>query len=193
MELAGRPGRAIKNTPNAAMDYESYLRERPELVPVFLPAPHRNDRSECSDCRGVGGCSGQRVDCDSGQFAAIQRAAISALDDDSIPDAIHAKYERRLKKLVATLQSCGFQCSMPGGSYFLYTAAPVAAGDRQFDDAESASQCLITERSIVTVPWDDAGPFLRFSVTYEAVDEAAEDALMAETKSRLESLDLKFS
>ena len=28
------------------------------------------------------------------------------------------------------------------------------------------------------MPWDDAGPFLRFSVTYEAADEAAEDELM---------------
>jgi LL-diaminopimelate aminotransferase len=44
---------------------------------------------------------------------------------------------------------------------------------------------LITEHSIVTVPWDDAGPYLRFSVTYEAPDEAAEDTLMAEAESRL--------
>ena len=34
------------------------------------------------------------------------------------------------------------------------------------------------------MPWDDAGPYLRFSVTYEAADEAAEDALMAETEAR---------
>ena len=27
--------------------------------------------------------------------------------------------------------------------------------------------------SICTVPWDDAGAYLRFSVTYEAADEAA--------------------
>ena len=38
------------------------------------------------------------------------------------------------------------------------------------------------------MPWDDAGSFLRFSVTYEAVDEAAEDALMAETESRLKGI-----
>jgi LL-diaminopimelate aminotransferase len=42
------------------------------------------------------------------------------------------------------------------------------------------------------VPWDDAGPFLRFSVTYLAADEAAEDTLMAETVARLGGLDLKF-
>lgn len=46
--------------------------------------------------------------CDSGQFAAIQQAAVTALDDDSIPDRVRAKYRRRLEKLVATLQQCGF-------------------------------------------------------------------------------------
>ena len=40
------------------------------------------------------------------------------------------------------------------------------------------------------VPWDDAGSCLRFSVTYEAADEAAEDALMVETERRLKSLNL---
>jgi LL-diaminopimelate aminotransferase len=38
------------------------------------------------------------------------------------------------------------------------------------------------------VPWDDAGAYLRFSVTYEAADEDAEDALMAETQRRLEQI-----
>ena len=36
------------------------------------------------------------------------------------------------------------------------------------------------------------GRFLRFSVTYEAPNEAAEDALMAETESRLKQLRLEF-
>jgi LL-diaminopimelate aminotransferase len=44
----------------------------------------------------------------------------------------------------------------------------------------------------VIVPWDDAGSHLRFSVTYEAADEAAEDALMAETEKRLSALKLTF-
>ena len=132
--------------------------------------------------------------CDSGQFIAIQKAACAALDDDSIPKAVNAKYRRRLEKLVAMLNECGFQCQMPGGSYFLYAKAPTgAAGGHSFDSGEAASQYLITEQSIVTVPWDDAGPFVRFSVTYEATDEAAEDALMAETKTRLESAGLTFA
>ena len=130
---------------------------------------------------------------DSGQFIAIQKAAAAALDDPAIPRNTREKYGRRLRKLVETLRACGFDCRMPGGTYFLYTASPrgLASGLR-FATAEAASQFLIAEHSICTVPWDDAGSFLRFSVTYEAADEAAEDALMAETRRRLKSLNLEF-
>lgn len=129
---------------------------------------------------------------DSGQFIAIQKAAITALDDASIPQQTRSKYERRLNKLVHTLRRCGFECQMPGGTYFLYVPSPRALGGRRFSSAEEVSQYLITEHSICTVPWDDAGAFLRFSVTYEAADEAAEDALMAETESRLMKLEPQF-
>ena len=129
---------------------------------------------------------------DSGQFMAIQRAAAAALRDPSIPVAVKAKYERRLRKLVAALQQVGFAATMPGGTYFLYTATPKSAGDRKFANAEEASQYLIAEQSVCNVPWDDAGAFLRFSVTYIAKDEAEEDALMTETVARLKGMKLGF-
>jgi LL-diaminopimelate aminotransferase len=131
---------------------------------------------------------------DSGQFIATQKAAAAALDDPEIPRQTREKYRRRLQKLVATLGRCGFRCRMPGGSYFLYVPAPKGiTGGRKFATAEEASQYLITEQSICTVPWDDAGAYLRFSVTYEAADEAAEDALMQQAQERLESIRLTFS
>jgi LL-diaminopimelate aminotransferase len=130
---------------------------------------------------------------DSGQFGAIQNAAAFALDDDEIPQRTRTKYKRRLERLVAALARCGFQCQMPGGTYFLYTRAPSGLADgTRFETAEAASQYFITQHSIVTVPWDDAGPFLRFSVTYEAADEAAEDALMAAAEDRLRQCKLVF-
>ena len=130
--------------------------------------------------------------CDSGQFMAIQKAAAAALDDPEIPKRVREKYRRRLEKLVGVLRACGFDCEMPGGTYFLYTKSPTSAGNRSFANAQEAGQFLIHEHSISTVPWDDAGPHLRFSVTYEAADEAAEDELMAETHSRLSLARLKF-
>jgi LL-diaminopimelate aminotransferase len=124
--------------------------------------------------------------CDSGQFIAIQKASVAALEDRSIPIAVRAKYERRLRKLVSVLTELGFDAAMPGGSYFLYARSPRGIqGGPTFATAEDASQFLIRERSICTVPWDDAGAYLRFSATYQAPTEADEDALMAALKERV--------
>ena len=81
---------------------------------------------------------------------------------------------------------------MPSGTYFLYAQAPKAGTGRTFASAEEVSQFLITEQSVCCVPWDDAGPYLRFSVTYLAKNEEEEDALMAETVERLGRLKLEF-
>jgi LL-diaminopimelate aminotransferase len=129
---------------------------------------------------------------DSGQFMAIQQAAKAALDHPEIGDRTRAKYHRRLKKLVDALNKVGFKAKMPGGTYFLYVKAPKGCGDRSFANAEEASQFMIHEQSIICVPWDNAGAYLRFSVTYLAKDEREEDALMTETVNRLGRLPLRF-
>lgn len=140
----------------------------------------------CGHPRIVSAFADVKDNSDSGQFMATQKAAAAALDDDSIPQRINAKYRRRLEKLVATLNECGFECEMPGGTYFLYTKAPSGTKSGEtFAKAEDATRHLIEQFGIVTVPWDDAGSFLRFSVTYVAGTEAEEDALMQETKKRL--------
>jgi LL-diaminopimelate aminotransferase len=97
-----------------------------------------------------------------------------------------------LQKLVAALVQVGFEAKMPSGTYFLYARAPKGCTGQTFANAEEASQFLIAEQSVCCVPWDDAGAYLRFSVTYLARDEAEEDALMAETVQRLGRLQLRF-
>jgi len=152
----------------------------------------------CGHPRIVSAFADVKDNSDSGQFMATQKAAAVALDDDSIPAAINAKYRRRMNKLVEVLRSCGFECEMPGGSYFLYTKAPKSLKGNastpavSFAKAEDATRYLIEQQGIVTVPWDDAGSYLRFSVTYVAVDETAEDRLMSETHRRLSSVGLAF-
>ena len=130
--------------------------------------------------------------CDSGQFMAIQQAARAALEHPEIGERTREKYRRRLQKLVAVLTKVGFQARMPGGTYFLYVRAPKSGGGKSFANAEEASQFLIHEQSVICVPWDNAGPYLRFSVTYLAKDEAEEDALMKETEQRLGRLALRW-
>jgi LL-diaminopimelate aminotransferase len=147
----------------------------------------------CGHPRLVRAFADVKDNCDSGQFIAIQKAGIAALDDPEIPRRTREKYRRRLGKLVEVLRRCGFDCRMPGGSYFLYVPSPKGvSGGPSFDSAEAASQYLITEHSICTVPWDDAGAYLRLSVTYEAADEAAEDELMAKAEKRLNKIGLVF-
>ena len=130
--------------------------------------------------------------CDSGQFMAVQQAARVALEHPELWQATRTKYRRRSEKLVAALRKVGFQAKMPSGTYFLYVGAPKGCNGRTFANAEEASQFLIAEQSVCCVPWDDAGAFLRFSVTYLAPTEAEEDALMNETVERLGRLGLQF-
>ncbi len=125
---------------------------------------------------------------DSGQFMAIQKAATAALNDPGIPKNTRAKYQRRVEKLVATLNKIGFKAEMPGGTYFLYVPSPKGVKNGPvFNNAEDCSQFLIKERSVCTVPWDNAGAFLRFSVTYQAPTEKDEDHLMNALVKRLEN------
>ncbi|HPV96785.1 MAG TPA: LL-diaminopimelate aminotransferase [Spirochaetota bacterium] len=130
---------------------------------------------------------------DSGQFKAIQWAAIQALEHPELTDIIKAKYERRLRELVRVLSSIGFAAEMPGGTFYLYVRSPKAIkGGRSFRTAEEFSQYLIKEKLISTVPWDDVGHFLRFSATFEAPSMEAEGRVIKEIERRFSGLQLEF-
>lgn len=147
----------------------------------------------CGNERIVHAFADVKDNSDSGQFLAIQKAAALALDDDSIPDQARAKYHRRLQKLVNTLNKFGFDCEVPGGTYFLYVKAPTGLkSGLTFANAEEVSQFLITEQSICTVPWDNCGAYLRFSVTYLADTQEKEDELMAALEERLQKISFVF-
>jgi LL-diaminopimelate aminotransferase len=126
---------------------------------------------------------------DSGQFLAIQHATAYAFDHPEITAHIAMKYSRRMDLLVETLRAAGFQARKPRGSFFLYVAAPVRAEGEgtpvDFPNAESFSQWMITENLISTVPWDDAGAYVRFSVTFAARDLDEEKRVVAEIARRL--------
>jgi len=130
---------------------------------------------------------------DSGQFIAIQKAGIYALDHAEITEKISGKYKRRLKLMVDALIACGFTAAMPKGSFYLYVKAPKRAkGTIKFASAEDVSEYLIKEAQISTVPWDDAGSYLRFSATFVAKDKDDEFRIIEEMKKRLRLLDLEF-
>ena len=130
---------------------------------------------------------------DSGQFAAIQKAAIYALKHPDITEAILNKYRRRLTNLVKALNSVGFDAHMSGGSFFLYVEAPKGIkGGQRFKTGEEFSQYLIKEMMISTVPWDDVGHFTRFSATFAAKGIEEETRIINEIKNRLSSVEFQF-
>ncbi len=134
---------------------------------------------------------------DSGQFLAIQHAAAYCLEHAEITGKIASKYSRRMDALVKTLSARGFDARKPKGSFFLYLKAPRAATSRdgrrvEFISAEEVSQWLITEKLISTVPWDDAGAYLRFSVTFVAKNQADEQRVLNEMEQRLSDVTLEF-
>ena len=134
---------------------------------------------------------------DSGQFLAIQEACAYALDHPEITQKIAAKYSRRMSGLVDVLSRHGLNARKPRGSFFLYVKAPRAATGKDgkrvaFEKAEAFSQWMITEKLISTVPWDDAGAYVRFSVTFIARDEADERRVLAEIDRRLEGSRFEF-
>lgn len=123
---------------------------------------------------------------DSGQFAAIQKAGVYCLEHPEITEKTSAKYSRRHNLLVDALQNAGFNVKKPGGSFYLYAKAPKATKSGvTFANAEEFSQYMIKEKLISTVPWDDAGHYVRFSVTFVAKDEADEERVIGEIKRRL--------
>jgi len=128
---------------------------------------------------------------DSGQFRAIQRAGIYALQHPEITDGICGKYSRRFDLLVGALDEIGFSVGKPQATFYCYVKCPTGtASGLRFETATEFSEFLIRETLISTVPWDDAGRYVRFSVTFEADTPQEEGAIINEMKERMKRLDL---
>lgn len=148
----------------------------------------------CGNPLAVNAFASVKDNADSGQFAAIQKAAAAALDDQAdITPKICDKYSRRLQALVSILSDLGFDAKMPEGSFYLYVEIPKGTkGGAVFDSGEDFSQWLIKEKLISTVPWDDAGHFVRFSATFVAPTPEAETTVLSEVASRLQDVEFIF-
>ncbi len=143
--------------------------------------------------RVIAGYGNVKDNCDSGQFKAIQKAGVYALDHSEITDEITAKYERRLRAMSGVLAEMGFNAKMPAGTFYLYVKMPKGVrGGRLFVSAEDFSEFLITEKLISTVPWDDAGSYIRFSATFESKGKTDEQRVLDEFKKRMGSLRFEF-
>ena len=130
---------------------------------------------------------------DSGQFRAIQKAGIFALAHPEITNSICKKYSRRFDILVNALSDIGFSVTKPKATFYCYVPCPNGTESGvTFKTAGEFSEFLIKEAQISTVPWDDAGPYVRFSVTFEAENEEKEKEIINEMKERIKRVKLRF-
>jgi LL-diaminopimelate aminotransferase len=133
----------------------------------------------CGNRQGVKAYATVKDNTDSGQFRAIQKAGIMALQSSGITSKTIEKYSRRFDLLVDALNEVGFQAKKPKGSFYCYVKVPAGTKDgRIFNSASEFSEFLIKESLISTVPWDDAGKYVRFSVTFEADSVEKEKVVM---------------
>jgi len=147
----------------------------------------------CGNSKAIKAYATVKDNTDSGQFRAIQKAAIQALKHTEITDRTIIKYSRRFNLLVDALNDSGFDAKKPKGSFYCYVKAPIGTENgKVFNSATEFSEFLIHESLISTVPWDDAGNFIRFSVTFEADSPQKEIEVINEMKERMKKLKLKF-
>jgi LL-diaminopimelate aminotransferase len=147
----------------------------------------------CGNAKAIKAYATVKDNTDSGQFRAIQKAAITALHSPAITKMTVDKYSRRFNLLIKALSECGFDAKKPKGSFYCYVKAP--SGTTQgttFQTAAAFSDFLIRTSLISTVPWDDAGAFIRFSVTFEADTAEKEIEIVEEMKNRIKTLGLVF-
>ena len=147
----------------------------------------------CGNSKAVKAYASVKDNTDSGQFRAIQKAAIQGLNHTEITDRTVIKYSRRFNLLIDALKELGFDAMKPKGAFYCYVKAPTGTENgKVFNSASEFSEFLIHESLISTVPWDDAGKFIRFSVTFEADTKQKEVEVINEMKERIKGLKLKF-
>ena len=105
-----------------------------------------------------------KTNLDSGQFTAVQRAAIAALEGpEEHLDELRATYQRRRDLVVGTLNGLGWSLKPPLGSCYVWVPTPEGESSVAFADR------LLDETGVFVAPGNGYGErgegFVRFSLT----------------------------
>jgi LL-diaminopimelate aminotransferase len=118
---------------------------------------------------------------DNGQFLAIQKAGAFALDNQhGLIEHNRAKYLNRMERISEILNRFGLDVQIAAGTFYLYFKVPSQFLGQKFDlnSAECAQKftaILIERLALVSVPWNEAGPYIRLSMTFELSEAGFKD------------------
>ena len=101
---------------------------------------------------------------DSGQFTAVQDAAIAALDgDQSCVTEICALYQRRRDLVLDALAAIGIECEAPKATIYIWAKVPEGYSSAKFTER------LLLEAHVIVTPGNGYGPdgegYIRLSLT----------------------------
>ncbi len=131
---------------------------------------------------------------DSGQFLAIQKASITALNNyEIITKEMKKMYLRRHELVKNVLEKHGFKSSVPKAGFYQYVSIPKSCNKVTFESAEEFALWLLNNAYIVVIPYDvEEGKYIRFSMTFIAKDEEDEKRVVEELDKRLAKYKFEF-
>lgn len=130
---------------------------------------------------------------DSGQFLAIQKAAITALNNyENINNNIKEMYLRRHKLIKDVLEKNGFKSEIPKAGFYQYVNIPKSCNGVKFESAEEFALWLIENVHLMVIPYDVDGNYIRFSMTFIAKDENEEKVIAQKLNERLSKYKFVF-
>ena len=104
---------------------------------------------------------------DSGQYIPIQHAAIKALNDKRMVNDLIEKYKRRQFLLQNILNRFNLKTIDAKAGFYQYVEVPKFIDNLKVESASEFAHFLLDKESIFSIPYDDAGSYVRFSLTFK--------------------------
>lgn len=119
---------------------------------------------------------------DSGQYIPIQLAACEAYDNCiNYINKLKKKYYLRMKKISSILNKFNIISKLSDGTFYLFVKVP-----DKFNNADTFTRYLLDKCGIFTIPYDEVGHHVRFSMTFKV--NTTEQDFYNELEKRLSKL-----
>ena len=91
-----------------------------------------------------------------------------------------------MQRVSAILNKAGIEIEPSPSTFYLYVKVPEEFRGVRLKNAQEMADMLIARYGLVTVPWDNAGAYLRLSMTFEVGNDdfPNEDSVLSALEER---------